>query len=92
MKKENTLFSLYKWWTKDGLRQKILTENVLPSIIDVKLKPTWVVQRNDSKQTSKSTSELLGKKKFWSGLVGGFIEIQLKCCAMVETYSCSKIL
>uniref|UniRef100_A0A9J8DBM0 Uncharacterized protein n=1 Tax=Cyprinus carpio carpio TaxID=630221 RepID=A0A9J8DBM0_CYPCA len=37
--------------------QKILKENVRPSVRDLKLKRTWVLQQdNDPKHTSKSTS------------------------------------
>ncbi|KAK3542764.1 hypothetical protein QTP70_002764 [Hemibagrus guttatus] len=44
--------------------QKILTENVRPSVCDLKLKRTWVLQQdNDPKHTSKSTSEWLKKNK-----------------------------
>ncbi|KAK3527966.1 hypothetical protein QTP86_013080 [Hemibagrus guttatus] len=42
--------------------QKILKENVRPSVCDLKLKQTWVLQQdNDPKHTSKSTSEWLKK-------------------------------
>ncbi|KAK3531714.1 hypothetical protein QTP70_025948, partial [Hemibagrus guttatus] len=44
--------------------QKILKENVQPSVCDLKLKRTWVLQQdNDPKHTSKSTSEWLKKNK-----------------------------
>ncbi|KAK3511348.1 hypothetical protein QTP70_004529 [Hemibagrus guttatus] len=44
--------------------QKILKENVRPSVCDLKLKRTWVLQQdNDPKHTSKSTSEWLKKNK-----------------------------
>ncbi|KAK3547241.1 hypothetical protein QTP86_017822, partial [Hemibagrus guttatus] len=44
--------------------QKILKENVRPSVCDFKLKRTWVLQQdNDPKHTSKSTSEWLKKTK-----------------------------
>ncbi|KAK3548008.1 hypothetical protein QTP70_002313 [Hemibagrus guttatus] len=44
--------------------QKILKENVRPSVCDLKLKRTWVLQQdNDPKYTSKSTSEWLKKNK-----------------------------
>ncbi|KAK3526867.1 hypothetical protein QTP86_000727 [Hemibagrus guttatus] len=44
--------------------QKILKENVRPSVYDLKLKGTWVLQQdNDPKHTSKSTSEWLKKNK-----------------------------
>ncbi|KAK3567375.1 hypothetical protein QTP86_019891 [Hemibagrus guttatus] len=44
--------------------QKILKENVRPSVFDLKLKRTWVLQQdNDPKHTSKSTSEWLKKNK-----------------------------
>ncbi|KAK3567383.1 hypothetical protein QTP86_019883, partial [Hemibagrus guttatus] len=44
--------------------QKILKENVRPSVCDLKLKRTWVLQQdNDPKHTCKSTSEWLKKKK-----------------------------
>ncbi|KAK3525999.1 hypothetical protein QTP70_011800 [Hemibagrus guttatus] len=44
--------------------QKILKENVRPSVCDHKLKRTWVLQQdNDPKHTSKSTSEWLKKNK-----------------------------
>lgn len=43
-----------------ALYQKILKENVRPSVRDLKLKRTWVLQQdNDPKHTSKSTSEWL---------------------------------
>ncbi|KAK3556965.1 hypothetical protein QTP70_022309 [Hemibagrus guttatus] len=44
--------------------QKILKENVRPSVCDLKLKQTWVLQQdNNPKHTSKSTSEWLKKNK-----------------------------
>ncbi|KAK3540398.1 hypothetical protein QTP70_030411, partial [Hemibagrus guttatus] len=44
--------------------QKILKVNVRPSVCDLKLKRTWVLQQdNDPKHTSKSTSEWLKKNK-----------------------------
>ncbi|KAK3568913.1 hypothetical protein QTP86_019559, partial [Hemibagrus guttatus] len=44
--------------------QKILKENVRPSVCDLELKRTWVLQQdNDPKHTSKSTSEWLKKNK-----------------------------
>ncbi|KAK3532558.1 hypothetical protein QTP86_024138 [Hemibagrus guttatus] len=44
--------------------QKILKENVRPSVCDLKLMRTWVLQQdNDPKHTSKSTSEWLKKNK-----------------------------
>ncbi|KAK3541955.1 hypothetical protein QTP86_008158 [Hemibagrus guttatus] len=44
--------------------QKILKENVWPSVCDLKLKRTWVLQQDiDPKHTSKSTSEWLKKNK-----------------------------
>ncbi len=47
-----------------ALYQKILKENVRPSVYDLKLKRTWVMQQdNDPKHTSKSTSEWLKKHK-----------------------------
>ena len=47
-----------------ALYQKILKENVRPSVQDLKLKRTWVMQQdNDPKHTSKSTSEWLKKPK-----------------------------
>ncbi len=46
------------------LYPKILKENVRPSVCDLKLKRTWVMQQdNDPKHTSKSTSEWLKKNK-----------------------------
>ncbi len=47
-----------------ALYQKILKENVQPSVCDLKLKRTWVMQQdNDPNHTSKSTSEWLKKNK-----------------------------
>ncbi len=47
-----------------ALYQKILKENVRPSVYDLKLRHTWVMQQdNDPKHTSKSTSEWLKKNK-----------------------------
>ncbi|KAK3561426.1 hypothetical protein QTP86_002540 [Hemibagrus guttatus] len=44
--------------------QKILKETVRPSVCDLKLKRTWVLQQdNDPKHSSKSTSEWLKKNK-----------------------------
>ncbi len=44
--------------------QKILKDNVRPSVRNLKLKRTWVLQQdNDSKHTSKSISEWLKKNK-----------------------------
>ncbi len=43
----------------------ILQENVRPSVRELKLKRSWVMQQdNDPKHTSKSTSEWLKNKKF----------------------------
>ncbi len=48
-----------------ALYQKILKENVRPSVRDLKLKHTWVMQQdNDHKHTSKSTAEWLKKNTF----------------------------
>jgi len=45
-----------------ALYQKILKEKIQPSVCDLKLKHTWVMQQdNDPKHTSKSTSEWLKK-------------------------------
>ncbi len=42
--------------------QKILKENVRPSVCDIEFKCTWVMQQdNDPKHTSKFTSERLKK-------------------------------
>ncbi len=47
-----------------ALYQKILKENVRPSVCDLNLKHTWVIQQgNDTKHTNKSTSEWLKKKQ-----------------------------
>ncbi len=47
-----------------ALYQKILKENVRPSVCDLKLKRTCVMQPdNDPKHTSKSTSEWLKENK-----------------------------
>ncbi len=44
-----------------ALYQKILKENIRPSVCDLKLKRTWVMQYNNPNHTSKSTSEWLKK-------------------------------
>ncbi len=45
-----------------ALYQKILKKNVRPSVCDLKLKHTWILQQDyDLKLTSKSTSECLKK-------------------------------
>ncbi len=65
--------------------QKILKDNVRPSVRDLKLKRTWVLQQdNDPKHTIKSTSEWLKKTKWrlWSGLVKVLTWILLRCCGM----------
>ncbi|KAI4898620.1 hypothetical protein NFI96_006400 [Prochilodus magdalenae] len=50
--------------------QKILKGNVRPSVCDLKLKRTYVLQQdNDPKHTSKFTSEWLKKNKVKTGLV-----------------------
>ncbi len=47
-----------------ALYQKILKKNIRPSVCDLKLKHTWVMQQgNDPKLTSKSSSEWLKKNK-----------------------------
>ena len=47
-----------------ALYQKILKDNVWPSVGDLKLKRTWVMQQdNDPKHTSMSISEWLKKKE-----------------------------
>ncbi len=65
--------------------QKILKDNVRPSVRDLKLKRTCVLQQdNDPKHTSKSTSECWRKTKWrlWSGLVKVLTWILLRCCGM----------
>ncbi len=65
--------------------QKILKDNVRPSVRDLKLKRTCVLQQdNDPKHSSKSTSEWLKKNKMktWSGLVKVLTWILLRCCGM----------
>ena len=45
--------------------KKIPKEKVRPSLCDLKLKWTWVLQQdNDLKHTSKSTSEWLKEKQY----------------------------
>uniref|UniRef100_A0A9J8BH47 Transposase n=1 Tax=Cyprinus carpio carpio TaxID=630221 RepID=A0A9J8BH47_CYPCA len=47
-----------------ALYQKILKENVRPSVCDLKLKRTWIMQQdNDPKHISKPLSEWLKNKK-----------------------------
>ena len=47
-----------------ALYQKILKENIWPSVCDLKLKCSWVMQQaNDPKHTIKSTSEWLKRNK-----------------------------
>ncbi|KAI3363740.1 hypothetical protein L3Q82_001204 [Scortum barcoo] len=47
-----------------GVYQKILKDNVRPSVRALKLKRSWIMQQdNDPKHTSKSTSEWLKKNK-----------------------------
>ncbi len=47
-----------------ALYQKILKENIRPSVCDLKLKRSRVMQQdNDLKHTSKSTSEWLKKNQ-----------------------------
>ncbi len=47
-----------------ALYQKILKENVQPSVCDLELKSTWVMQQdNDPNHTSKFTSEWLKQNK-----------------------------
>ena len=44
--------------------QKILKENIRPSVCALKLKHSWILQQdNDPKHISKSTSEWLKKKQ-----------------------------
>uniref|UniRef100_A0A8C9TGB3 Tc1-like transposase DDE domain-containing protein n=1 Tax=Scleropages formosus TaxID=113540 RepID=A0A8C9TGB3_SCLFO len=51
-------FAIIDGTMNSALYQKILKEYVRPSIRDLKLKRTWVMQQdNDPKHTSKSTSE-----------------------------------
>ncbi len=53
-----------KWNHEFCCLPKILKDNVRPSVRDLKLKRTWVLQQdNDPKHTSKSTSEWLKKNK-----------------------------
>ncbi|KAK3574884.1 hypothetical protein QTP86_018348 [Hemibagrus guttatus] len=53
-----------KWNHEFCCLPKILKENVRPSVCDLKLKRTWVLQQdNNPKHTSKSTSEWLKKNK-----------------------------
>ncbi|MGH0164696.1 UNVERIFIED_CONTAM: hypothetical protein FKN15_069900 [Acipenser sinensis] len=48
-----------------ALYQRIQQENVRPSVRELKLKHSWVMQQgNDPKHTSKSTSEWMKNKKF----------------------------
>uniref|UniRef100_A0A671MSD2 Uncharacterized protein n=1 Tax=Sinocyclocheilus anshuiensis TaxID=1608454 RepID=A0A671MSD2_9TELE len=47
-----------------ALCQKILKENVWPSVCNLRLKRTWIMQQhNDPKHNSKFTSEWLKKNK-----------------------------
>ncbi len=55
-------FAIIDGTMNSALYQKILKENIQPSVCD--LKHTWVMQQhNDPKHTSKSTSEWLKKNK-----------------------------
>ncbi|KAK3514798.1 hypothetical protein QTP70_032196, partial [Hemibagrus guttatus] len=57
-------FAVINGTMNSAVYQKILKENVRPSVCDLKLKRTWVLQQdNDPKHTSKSTSEWLKKNK-----------------------------
>ncbi|KAI4901942.1 hypothetical protein NFI96_021236 [Prochilodus magdalenae] len=55
----------WTWKTMNSaVYQKILKESVRPSVRDLKLKRTWVLQQdNDPKHASKSTSEWLKENK-----------------------------
>ena len=68
-----------------ALYQKILKENVWPSVCDLKLKCSWVMQQdNDPKHTSKSTSEWLKRKniKVMEWPSQSWLKIWLRCCGM----------
>ncbi len=57
-------FAIIDGTMNSAVYQKILKENIWPSVCDLKLKRTWVMkQDNDPKHTSKSTSEWLKKNK-----------------------------
>ncbi len=59
---EHGLLAIINGIMSSALYQKILKENVQPSICDLKLKCTWVMQQgNDPKLNSKSPSEWLKK-------------------------------
>ncbi len=78
-----------------ALYQKILKENVRPSVCDLKLKRTWGMQQdNDPKHTSKSTSEWLKKNKIkvleWPNQSLDLNLIEMLCYDLKQ--SCSKTL
>ncbi len=57
-----TWMTCHNWWNHEFCTKGVLKENVRPSVCDLKLKHTWVMQQdNDHKLTSKFTSEWLKK-------------------------------
>ncbi len=55
-------FAIIDGAMNSALYQKIVKENVRPSVCDLKRKHIWVMQQdNDPKHTSKSTTEWLKK-------------------------------
>ncbi len=80
-------FAVINGTMNSAVYQKILKDNVRPSVRDLKLKRTWVLQQDKTHQQNTPANPPLNgwrktKWRLWSGLVKVLAWILLRCCGM----------